>query len=131
MTEAETIKKMLEDPDSDNDEVNARIECCNRGLKYLGKSGETACWVAVAKYSTKELLCGEHISKYTTSLDAAMSIGAEELEGWKMQTLEADKHSTANCRNDIGRKIWSEPCPNTPRAIAHARIQALEYIRGL
>jgi len=128
----ETILKMLEDKDSDNDEVNARI------------------WCFVNKYTIEILDIWEHgeftvkerdghfdigeVPKGTTSLDAAMSIGAEELEGWMIDNIQEYADNTFRV---ILRKMLSTSTVesgfliNLARAICHARIQALAYVRGL
>ena len=143
------ILKMLEDPESDNDELNARIWCFEQGAKFV-------------RYRKKTLVYKDHPSmagtvtasnipyyKYTTSLDAAMSIGAEELEGWQITIRHSVPISGFQCvlisrmgpdaqriespwssRNSDGKLNCKQGLIMT-RAICHARIQALEYVRGL
>jgi len=140
------ILKMLEDPDSDNVEINAHIRAETHSYLTIDyKFTEFECGKHIALYRShsgaKERLYVSDIPKYTTSLDAAMSIGTEELEGWKMYIQpaifsmgfnnpyvvfmhEGKKLTRANMVG--GNKIISD----MPRAICHARIQALEYMRG-
>ena len=128
------ILKMLEDAESDKDELNARIWCFENewdwNLLKDGKerksdgSGE----IMQVYSSWREY---RDVTKYTISLDAAMSIGAEELRGWVMdmttlgqawiQPFEAFKKSKFEAIN----------LPSLPRAICSARLQALDYVRGL
>ena len=125
------ILKMLEDPESDKDELNARICCYNSDIPYRpAQPGQ--------RYGFRI------VPNYTTSLDAAMSIGAEELEGWHLirtvkamasgrlvfktgfQKLGLDapglEHMFLTFENDIEDLFC---------AICHARCQALDYVRGL
>ena len=113
-----TILKMLEDPASDNTDIDYLIWCFIEGTEPVSPPGDYG-------------FIGE---KYTTSLDAAMSIGAEELEGWYwyashnvgIYSVVMHKGITKG-KYDV--EFLGEVHSNMPRAICHARIQALEYVR--
>lgn len=136
------ILQMLADNDSDNDELNARIYCFL--LDYVFEKMEDHMFAYSHSKLTKCLVHNhggtalDNISDYTTSLDAAMSIGAEELEKWAINILtfedrfEARIHLPERIAEDGNNWIYVSGCLSTmPRAIAHARIQAVEYMRGL
>ena len=151
-----TILKILEDAESDDDELNARIWCFKNGKEFVGKSGGTvfnpqpeALFHAESKTMIFSLDNFGPIPEYTTSLDAAMSIGAEELEGWQFGIGHSPPIDCFQCRltekmgPDAERieSPWNSRNKNgTPncqlgltmnRAICSARLQALEYVRGL
>jgi len=129
----ETILKLLEDPDSDNDEVNARIWCfVNKytiAILDIWEHGEFT-----VKERDGHFDIGE-IPKGTTSLDAAMSIGAEELERWKIYLNEytnSKGETVFRCVYTKGKDwVMASDMTDIYRAISHARIQALAYVRGL
>ena len=137
MTEVETILKMLEDAESDNDEVNARIWCFEHNYRLLNFNPDSpmvdydgVCVTypySVYHYHKIEL------PKYTTSFNAAMSIGAEELEGFLVRN-----HQLKNGEYEYWLQEKDGPwhtsilhTKDLPRAIACACLQALEYVRGL
>lgn len=114
MTELETIRAMLADADSDNDEID----------------------VAIYEYVTGSLTGAIACPEYTTSLDAASSIGADELEGWTWvaSTNDSGCHFNFYSPNpdhmrNLSRVIQSDFLPTAPRAICDARLQALEHVR--
>ncbi len=120
----ETILKMLEDKESDNDELNARLWCFENEF-------DPGVWVSYTNKSDDE-----DFLKYTTSLDAAMSIGKEELDGKLiMFWCEDDGLGTFSCGyywdESVDRPIGriGGQAHDLPRAICHARIQALDYVR--
>lgn len=132
MSNVEIIKSMLEDPESDNDELNALIWCFEHGKKYLGKTGGAGNNHWIDGHKSNELLCEQHIPDFVNSLDAAMSIGAEELEGWRISINDEGDHYQVNFYNiELDKIIQGYCCEILPRAIAHARIQALAYVRGI
>ena len=111
----ETILKMLEDPESDNDGVNGLIWAFTEGIELL-----------VYNKGTYPL--------YTTCLNAAMSIGADELEDFHLRTIQARLHyamlDLAIYEGDDPEICFrSSGISTLARAICHARIQALAYIR--
>ena len=142
MTEAEKICGMLKDPDSCDDEIDANIQW------FLNKEcWEKEGWIFNENFRppriTKRVMASmkPRPPKYTTSLDAAMSIGAEELEGWAM-TIESVLVTETVGDVDMPSKImWDADIDKdgagfgmnagltAPRAVCHARIQALEYLR--
>lgn len=142
MTQAQTILSMLEDPESDNDELDARIWCFVNEYTYLGDH-QIAKSIPRKMFKYKDhkenekwCVCSEKAVNpymadlYTTSLDAAMSIGAKELEGWGYEAYGNDNCSfwmVCNTNRNFECKI---DCDDLPRAICHARIQALEWHRG-
>lgn len=129
MTETETIKKMLEDPESDNDEVNARIVCYIKNHEY-GLNPITKAHSLKNGYGGWTSVRSR---RYTTSLDAAMSIGAEELEGWDILLHGGTPYECVMILYSemaLVVRFSSDWLPEIPCAIAHARIQALEYVRN-
>ena len=143
----EKILKMLEDPESENKEINARIYAFLRLHDnfnvYIHEGGGSVTyrhnsWTEDNQSVLYHLF---DMHNYTTSLDAAMSIGAEELEGWAM-TIESVLVTETVGDVDMPSKImWDADIDKdgagfgmnagltAPRAICHARIQALEYLR--
>ena len=135
MTPAEKILKMIEavDPeDSDTlDEIDARFWC------YLTEGG--------IEWNDRHI--SANFPKYTTSLDAAMSIGEEELQGWQFGIGHSVPIDGFQCRltekmgpgaeriespwqtRDSAGKLNCRQGLSMPRAICHARLQALEYVR--
>ena len=131
----DTIIKMLCDPESDNDELNARIYAYVGKMKYIRvfkKRGTFQCYHPVYKKTKVEF--PYRCTKYTTSLDAAMSIGENELGGWhltrtvEMLDDESFIFSTAFTSAD-GETQFVSHIEDLHRAICHARISALEYVR--
>lgn len=142
-----TILNLLEDPESDNSELNARIWCWVRnndivsiesdGIQYTStcnsKRDGVRTEVRLRKYpknGVKNMSCA-----YTTSLDAAMSIGHEELEGWGIDIWErtsviATIYSPLSQNEEVE---FDTPrvgqLPTMSRAICHARCQALDHVR--
>ena len=138
------ILEMLENPESDKDELNARIWCFEKHVKFLEIRGNNRPRLSYdnLNYAYKGDRNISSIPKYITSLDAAMSIGAEELEGWFIQVFvnsesgEPTKNGDVEYLADITRDNpyahkTSPDLPDMPRAICHARCQALDYVRGL
>lgn len=127
----ETIKKMLQDPDSCNDELNARIWCWKGGKGFV--SANKAFFVGF-QYSddgeTYKDAPQVWAKDYTTSLDAAMSIGKDELEGWRL-SIAHHLHTDWQIHMTNGETTVAKySLPDMPRAICFARISALEYVRG-
>ena len=130
------ILKMLEDPDSDNDELNARIWCWERNYRLLEfDPGSPMIDFDGASIEYPHTVYHHHaceIPYYTTSLDAAISIGAEELEGWLLNIEQSDSGFVAQLTYErmVGDNTWFAFDNETmPRAICHARLQAREYVR--
>jgi len=125
----DTILEMLENADSCDEEVSIRIfaylERYDFGdCKYTGAKN-------VALYNNGQIVPGCGISEYTTSLDAAMSIGAEELEGWELIYLGIRGTWKCMFRDTNGQQIKTAHNQlEAARAICHARCQALEYVRS-
>ena len=127
------IFKMLEDPESDKDELNARIQWFIYGDAWK-KEG----WVFNKKFSppriTKIYQMKPKPDNYTTSLDAAMSIGAEELSEWDIYINQyGDSGKFFRCilsRYGPRKSVTAQYIPDMPRAICHARLQALDRVRG-
>lgn len=113
MTQLKTIKAMLADADSCADELNARIWC----------------WLKRIEWDDRHT--SANFPQYTTSLDAAMSIGAKELKGIRMD-ISVEKSATASIylRKPFHNWIRAEKLKNLPRAITLARIKALECKKG-
>lgn len=131
MTPLETIYKMLGEPGHD-DEINAQIWCWVSGKPFvkIGIHPIAGHSMFYIDYDGREMARG--FCKYTTSLDAAMSIGAKELEGWWITSCSVGWASIHNHNIVYARKktfVSPEIEWNQPRAICHARLQALEYVR--
>jgi len=129
----QTILKMLEDSDSCDDELNARI--CAETHSYLKgrytfkelRGGHLA--VYVNANGLEELLYISDILNYTTSLDAAMSIGKKELSGWSWYASEHVGIKSFIMHRNMHNERLGEVHSTMPRAICYARIAALEYVR--
>lgn len=124
-----TILKMLEDAESDNDEVNVRISAMTKNIDvdYAGTKPHGYYFTKDRRGATFTIA-----PKYTTSLDAAMSIGAEELEGFLVRN-----HQLKNGEYEYWLQEKDGPwhtsilhTKDLPRAIACACLQALEYVRN-
>ena len=127
MTNIETILKMLEDPESDKDEVNAWIWCFERDTDILLMSKDKK----GCRYFNGVCDSTNYPPKYTTSLDAAMSIGAEELEGWTIKVTQTGRGFTVSLTLPYEYMTNIKDFGDMPRAISHARCQALGFVRGL
>lgn len=131
------ILEMLTDKDADRDEIDARIWCYQKQYIYVSKFYCQKKEDHVAVEIGDVPLNGElHTPKYTTSANAAMSIGKEELKGWSMVIVD-DGQGGRGCvlqGKFSPNRFESPPSPNcTPtviRAICHARLQALDCVRG-
>lgn len=136
----ETILKMLEDPESCGDEINIFIWVYVNNHKDEDVSFYRE--IIPHPYGTEEerksfILNSDQYEyiDYCGSLDAAMSIGAEELEGWVLtRTAELLDDtslifSTALSSGD-GEILFANTIEDFANAICHARIQAVEYERG-
>lgn len=121
------ILKMLADKDSCDDAVNARIWCFEHGEKFVAMASHI-CSPCFEIENHGGVFTTE--SKYTTSLDAAMSIGVEELEGWVIHITQTGRGFSVTFTLIFKWQTDVKEGTNLPRAIAHARIQALEYVRS-
>jgi len=145
MTPAETILKMLEDPAADCGELDARIWCFINKRNFLSHEVYDRGPVPRGVSTPPETIKITHdkglfyISNYyTTSLDRAMDIGAEELEDWRITINQHQNYTDVTLVNRFhmfsAEMIFvtrGAYIMDTPRAICHARLQALEYVRGL
>ena len=136
MTNIETILKMLEDPESDKDELNARIWCWRYG-KDFHSVARVSNSIHVNWHPENKDDCGwsnlyYNNNDYVNSLDAAMSIGAEELEGWYIRNLHCADNKIHACEfvHKTAGGVTSVSLPDIFSAICHARLQALDYVRG-
>ena len=148
MSAAQTICDMLADPESDDQEIAARIWCFDKGyiinedklnvygnyihsFQYSRENGKYINWCGYPELYRS-------YNRYTTSIDAAMSIGHEELEGWTWVASTNDKGCHFNFYSpnpdhmrSLSRVMQSDFLSTIPRAICHAKTQALDYVRGL
>jgi len=134
--EVQKISDMIADKESDDDELNARVWCWLNEFHYRhhnyldsDRKKPLTTFTAMSNEGHFEKV---HLINYTTSLDAAISIGADELEGWRVLIVE-DEKGNFSCMYSKDGKIFPPAQAawllTMPRAICSARIQALDYER--